>query len=86
MQGGGDAVVFLKRYPGRATTVHVKPYSKTKPNAILGEDELPWKEIFKLCETTAGTQWYIVEYESDAYPPLVSIEKCYEALRRWGKV
>jgi len=85
MSGGGDAVVFLKRYPGRAATVHVKPYSKTKPNALIGDDELPWQEIFKLCETTAGTRWYIVEYESDAYPPLVSIEKCFEALRRWGK-
>jgi sugar phosphate isomerase/epimerase len=85
MSGGGDAVMFLNRYPGRATTVHIKPYSKTKPNALIGDDELPWQEIFKLCETTAGTRWYIVEYESDAYPPLVSIEKCLEALRRWGK-
>ena len=85
MIGGGDPVLFLKRYPGRATTVHIKPYSKAKPNAVLGDDELPWNEIFKLCETTGKTQWYIVEYESDAYPPLVSIEKCLEALRRWGK-
>jgi sugar phosphate isomerase/epimerase len=85
MIGGGDPVVFLKRYPGRAKTVHIKPFSKTKPNAVIGDDELPWQEIFKLCETTGGTQWYIVEYESDAYPPLVSIEKCLETLRRWGK-
>ena len=85
MIGGGDPVVFLKRYPGRAQTVHLKPFSKTKPNAVIGEDELPWQEIFKLCETTGQTKWYIVEYESDAYPPLVSIEKCLETLRRWGK-
>jgi sugar phosphate isomerase/epimerase len=84
--GGGDPVVFLMRYPGRAATVHIKPFSKAKPNALIGDDELPWQEIFKLCETIGGTQWYIVEYESDAYPPLVSIEKCLEALRRWGKV
>lgn len=85
MQGGGDATVYLKRYPGRAATVHVKPFSKAKPNALLGEDELPWKEIFNLCETTAATEWYIVEYESDAYPPLVSVEKCLQTLRQWGK-
>jgi sugar phosphate isomerase/epimerase len=85
MSGGGDPVVFLKRYPGRAKTVHIKPFSKAKPNAVIGDDELPWKEIFNLCETIGGTKWYIVEYESDAYPPLVSIEKCLEALRRWGK-
>jgi sugar phosphate isomerase/epimerase len=85
MQGGGDATVYLKRYPGRAATVHVKSFSKTKPNALIGEDELPWKEIFRLCETLAGTQWYIVEYESDAYPPLVSVEKSLQKLREWGK-
>ena len=85
MQGGGDATVYLKRYPGRAATVHVKPFSKAKPNALIGEDELPWKEIFNLCETLAATAWYIVEYESDAYPPLVSVEKCLQTLRQWGK-
>jgi sugar phosphate isomerase/epimerase len=85
MQGGGDATLYLKRYPGRAATVHVKPFSKAKPNALIGEDELPWKEIFRLCETVAATEWYIVEYESDAYPPLVSVEKCLQTLRQWGK-
>ncbi|MHB8522335.1 MAG: hypothetical protein ACYDH9_16465 [Limisphaerales bacterium] len=29
------------------------------------DGELPWKEIFNLCETTAGVQWYIIEYQSD---------------------
>ncbi|MBW8039650.1 MAG: sugar phosphate isomerase/epimerase [Planctomycetes bacterium] len=86
MGGGGDPVVFLKRYPGRATTVHLKAFSKSKPNAIIGDDELPWQEIFQICETIGQTKWYIVEYESDAYPPLVSIEKCLEAMRGWGKV
>jgi sugar phosphate isomerase/epimerase len=85
MHGGGDATVFLKKYPGRAATVHIKPFSRKKPNALIGDDELPWPEIFRLCETIGGTEWYIVEYESDAYPPLVSVEKTLEVLRRWGK-
>ena len=85
MQGGGDATVYLARYPGRAATVHVKPFSKAKPNALLGDDELPWPKIFELCETTGGTEWYIVEYESDAYPPLVSVQKTFEVLKKWGK-
>jgi sugar phosphate isomerase/epimerase len=85
MQGGGDATLFLKRYPGRAATVHLKPFSRKQGNALMGEDELPWKVIFQLCETIGATEWYIVEYESDAYPPLVSVEKTLAALRRWGK-
>jgi len=82
---GGDPMIYLKKHPGRVASVHVKPVSKAKPNALLGEDELPWKEIFNICETTAGVEWYIIEYESDAYPPLISVEKTLEAMRRWGK-
>jgi len=85
MHGGGDATVYLKKYPGRAATVHIKPFSKAKPNALLGDDELPWPEIFRLCETIGNTEWYIVEYESDAYPPLISVEKTLEVMRKWGK-
>jgi sugar phosphate isomerase/epimerase len=82
---GGDPVKFLKRKPGRVASVHVKPFSKAKPNALIGDDEQPWKEIFRLCETVAGVEWYIIEYESDAFPPLVSVEKTLEVMRRWGK-
>ena len=85
MAVGGDPMVFLKKHPGRVASVHVKPYSKTKPNALIGEDEHPWKEIFEVCETTAGVEWYIIEYESDAYPPLVSVRKTLEVMKRWGK-
>ena len=82
---GGDPVVYLKKKPGRVASVHVKPYSKARPKVLIGDDELPWKEIFHICETTAGVEWYIIEYESDAYPPLVSVEKTLEVMRRWGK-
>ena len=85
MADGGDPMVFLKKHPGRVASVHVKPFSKAKPNALIGDDEQPWKEIFKLCETTAGVEWYIIEYESDAYAPLVSVRKTLEVMRRWGK-
>jgi len=82
---GGDPVKFLGRKPGRVASVHVKPYSKSKPNALIGDDELNWPEIFRLCENVAGVKWYIIEYESDAYPPLVSVQKTLEVMRRWGK-
>ena len=85
--GGSDALPFLRRYPGRAAAVHLKPYSKARGSfdPVIGEDDLPWKEIFKVCETTGGTEWYIVEYESSAYPPLVAMEKCLQNLKKMGK-
>ena len=85
MHGGGDAVVFLKKYPGRAVTVHCKPFSNAKPDALIGEDELPWKEIFQLCETIGNTEWYIVEYERPNQPAMECVEKCLQAMKQMGK-
>jgi sugar phosphate isomerase/epimerase len=85
MHGGGDPVSYIKRYPGRATTVHLKEFSKSNPKALILEGDMKWDEFFQACETIGGTEWYIVEYESDAYPPLVSVQKCLENLRKKGK-
>ncbi len=74
MSGGGDPVACLKKYPGRAVTVHLKEYSATNPNAMLGEGDVKWVEIFRLCRSIGGTKWYIIEEEKDAYEPMVGIE------------
>ena len=85
MDGGAAPAPFLERYPGRALTVHLKEHSATNPNALLGEGDVPWSEIFRLCESIGGTQWYIVEQESDAYPPLECADRCLQTLRRLRK-
>ncbi len=92
LAGGGDCVEILKKYPGRGTTVHLKPYTvelgKEDRSAgfrpIIGEDDIEWAECFELCEA-GGTEWYIVEYESDAFEPLVAVDKCLQALKAMGK-
>ena len=84
--GGADILAILRKYPGRAKTVHLKPYSATEGfRPAIGDDDTPWEEVFHLCETTGGTEWYIVEYESDAYPPLEAVRRCLEGLRALGK-
>lgn len=85
MHGGAQAAPFLRKYPGRAVTIHVKEYSATNDKALIGEGDVNWEEIFELCETIGGTEWYIVEQESYAYPPLECIARCLENLRRMGK-
>lgn len=80
--GGADPVAILKRYPGRALTLHLKAYSSTNPKALLGEDELDWKTILHLCATVGGTEWFIVEQESYPYPPLECVERCLKNLKR----
>ncbi|MBN1294548.1 MAG: sugar phosphate isomerase/epimerase [Candidatus Latescibacteria bacterium] len=85
LHGGGNPLPFLKKYPGRAVTVHVKEYSATNPKALVGEGDINWKELFEVCETIGGTEWYIVEQEQYPYPPLESIDRCLKNLRSMGK-
>ena len=85
MDGGGNPVPYISRYPGRATTVHIKAYSKTKQHPLIGEDDMNWKEFFNLCEGVGGTEWYIVEEESGAYPGLEAVARSLQNLRKMGK-
>jgi len=82
--GGGDPYETLKKYPGRSVTVHLKEHGGPK-GAVVGEGEVRWDEVFRLCETIGGTQWYIVEQESYADAPLECVRKCIENLRKMGK-
>lgn len=77
VQSGVDVVELLKWHPGRTGTIHIKPYSSKKPDAYLGDDELNWPAIIKLCQTSAGTEWYIVEYEVEGIPPLDALKDNY---------
>lgn len=81
LEGGGDPVALLKRYSGRAASIHAKEYSKTKPDAFLGEGDVPWKAVFEACEVPSGIQWYIVEYEHESQPALPAVDRCLQNLR-----
>jgi len=85
LRGKGDPVTMLTRYPNRAKTVHLKEHSSVNENAMIGEGEVAWDEIFHLCETTGGTEWYIVEQESYAFSPLECVRRSLENLRKMGK-
>lgn len=56
-EGGGDPIAILKKFPGRALSVHIKEY----PAAPLKEDSPIWKEIIQICKDLHKTRWYIVE-------------------------
>ncbi|MBN2393918.1 MAG: sugar phosphate isomerase/epimerase [Anaerolineae bacterium] len=85
LHGGADPVVILKRYPGRARTVHLKAYAAMNDKALIGEDDVEWPEVFRVCEADSVTEWYIVEQESYPYSPLESVDRCLQALKAMGK-
>ncbi|MBN1675457.1 MAG: TIM barrel protein [Kiritimatiellae bacterium] len=79
---GVNAAPFIERYPGRAITVHLKEWTDDPTGAVVGEGKVDWNQVFTLCETVGGTEWYIVEQETYPYPPLESMEKCFVNIRR----
>lgn len=83
VQGGGDPVALLKKYPGRSTTVHLKEFGGPE-NAVIGQGVMPWAQVFEVCETTAGTEWYIVEHETGP-DPIGNIKGCLDGLRKMGR-
>jgi sugar phosphate isomerase/epimerase len=86
LHGGGNPIPYVERYPGRATTVHLKEYSATDEKALIGEGDVNWQQLFQLCETVGGTEWYIVEYEAASeLTPLESVDRCLQNLRKMGK-
>ena len=80
--GGADPIAVLQKYPGRAKTIHMKEHGGPA-EAVLGGGDIPWKEVFALCDSTA--QWYIVEHERGGPDPVGDVGKCLEALKKLGK-
>ncbi|MHB1036110.1 MAG: sugar phosphate isomerase/epimerase family protein [Pirellulales bacterium] len=84
MDGGGDPIAMLKKFPGRSATIHLKEHGGKK-GAVIGEGDVDWKEVFQLCESQGKTRWYIVEQEGYDGTPLDCVKRCLENLRKMGK-
>ncbi len=85
LHGGADPTDVVKRYPGRARTVHLKEWDPANEGALIGEGNVPWEDLFRACETVGGTQWYIVEHEVYPYPPMECVKRCLATLQQMGK-
>jgi sugar phosphate isomerase/epimerase len=73
---------MLKKYPGRSLTVHLKEHGGPE-HAVIGQGDVPWREVFEACETAGGTLWYIVEHETTPNV-LDGIKGSIEGLRKMG--
>jgi len=79
---GADPISLLKRYPGRARSIHVKDYLPGKPDVMLGSSDFDWRALFRICEATGGTEWYIIEHESRDAPALDAAKESLGRFRR----
>jgi len=83
LEAGADPVAELRRYAGRATTVHMAEWSATEPLALLGEGDVPWQAVIDATQSLGGTEWYIVEQETYRYPQLECARRCLESLKNF---
>ncbi len=83
-EGGAEPVAVLKKYPGRARTIHIKAYGGG-PDSVIGEDKVDWKGVFTFCEGLGKTEWYVLEHET-AKDPFDAVKRSYEALKKMGEV
>ena len=84
MDGGGDPVAELKKFPHRSATIHLKEHGGPK-GAVIGEGDVPWKKVFELCETTGDTEWFILEQETYRDSPLETVRLCLQNVHKMGK-
>ena len=82
VHAGADPVLYLKKFPGRARSVHVKEWNSAKKAYVVGEGEVKWPEVFEACETVGGTEWYVIEEETRAFKGVEGIERSTQSLRR----
>jgi sugar phosphate isomerase/epimerase len=65
---GKDPVALVKRYPGRAVSMHFKPKfaQGTRGTYIIGKDKTDWAGLIAAARSVGGTTWIILEQED--YP------------------
>lgn len=83
LEGGGDPLAMIKKYPGRTKTTHIKEFGGA-PDAPIGEGTIDWKTLLETYETVSGVEWYIVEHEK-GNTPMKSAKACLDNLHKMGK-
>ena len=65
--------------------MHVKDYSATKDQPVLGEGDIQWKEVFAALESSPGMEWYISEEEGSTCAGTECIKKSIDRMHAMGK-
>ncbi len=60
MSGGGDPIAILRKFAGRARSVHLKEFN-APDGGTIGSGDTNWPEVLRLCGTQHNTEWYVVE-------------------------
>ena len=81
---GLDVIEYVRRYPGRVTTLHLNDYAAGRRGVLLGEGTVNWKALFEIAEKTGGLEVYIIEQEGypEGMSPMEACRRCLENFRK----
>jgi sugar phosphate isomerase/epimerase len=79
LAGNGDPLAILKKFPNRTWTIHIKEHEEKTFDSDF------YREVFRLCESTSGTRWYIVEMGGQGGNGFDVPRQALEKLHRLGK-
>ncbi len=83
LEAKSDPVAWIKANPGRIRSLHLKDWSEAGGyKVLLGEGAADWKKIFAAAEKVGGVEFYLIEQEGSAYPPIETAEKCLKSFRK----
>lgn len=85
---GGEAenaaIAFMRRYPGRTQCLLCSdwPQRPDGKGPLVGEGKEPWKETLAAADRAGGVDFYLIQQETSAIPPLEAVAKDLAAFRR----
>ncbi len=60
LAGGGDPAAVLRKFPGRAASIHLKD-DNSRPGAVLEEGDVDWADVFAAIRETQQPEWLVIE-------------------------
>jgi sugar phosphate isomerase/epimerase len=85
LEAGSDPVAWIDANPGRIASMHLKDWSPAAGKGyqvLFGDGVGNWKKIFKAAEKTGGVEYYLIEQEGSALPPLETAQRCLDSFRK----
>jgi sugar phosphate isomerase/epimerase len=85
IEAGSDPVAWIEAHPGRIASMHVKDWSPDPGKGyqvLLGDGVAKWKKIFKAAEKVGGIEFYLIEQEGSAVPPMETAKRCLDNFKK----
>jgi len=79
---GVDPVETLKNLQARAKFVHVKDFTPTKPDLVVGQGQLDWPAFYA---ASSGVDYFVIEHDADPKLDMSDIADCITQFRARAK-